>query len=173
MHSFLHKTRHFMLICARKHQKLRFTCRAAGFSTARTNNTKGETCMSKSWKTRWCSLLLVLSMLAGLCAPVYAAPEPDSPVSSDTGVNDNIVIDPSIRGYWGIRLRGGVDRSAQTCQHGQNQKQAAPACFPTFTHTCFPFRVVCSGGRKTCRTTGKTELLVFTSTNQHKVAGFM
>ena len=96
MHSFLHKTRHFMLICARKHQKLRFTCRAAGFSTARTNNTKGETCMSKSWKTRWCSLLLVLSMLAGLCAPVYAAPEPDSPVSKDTGVNDNIVIDQDL-----------------------------------------------------------------------------
>ncbi len=52
--------------------------------------------MSKSWKTRWCSLLLVLSMLAGLCAPVYAAPEPDSPVSSDTGVNDNIVIDQDL-----------------------------------------------------------------------------
>lgn len=62
--------------------------------------------MSKNWKTRWCSLLLVLSMLTGLCAPAYAesengpdipAPETsteqDSSVSADTEVNDDTVID--------------------------------------------------------------------------------
>lgn len=31
--------------------------------------------MNKKWKARWCSLLLVLSMLVGLCIPAYAASE--------------------------------------------------------------------------------------------------
>lgn len=49
--------------------------------------------MSKNWKTRWCSLLLVLSMLAGLCVPAYAVPEDGSNAEAGSSASEAAEVD--------------------------------------------------------------------------------